>query len=110
MSSEWTLFDETKWDEPSYIFCNSCQSKNRANSGWYRRTRKQSIEYDRLKQVVEQSKSLGYPIRLQNKEYKCAYCWLKEHPNPRKCSLCKETGHTKRRCTKKPETGIHLSQ
>ena len=100
--SEWESFNEKIWDEPGWVFCNTCGAKNRSDKGWYRRPRTPTIsEYfmeARLRQL--------YPMcpDFAKHEYCCPFCWKKSHKEPKKCSVCKATGHNKRSCVIRKET------
>lgn len=101
MSGVWKRFNEKKWDEPGKIYCDSCGCKNRSDPGWYRRERAYDPKFEELKNKLEVYGRLtfspGVYSPIQEKEYRCAYCWGKDKV-PRKCSNCKQSGHNKRKC------------
>lgn len=95
--SEWKKFNEKNWDEPGWIFCDNCGTKNRSNSGWYRRER----TYDPLYESLKMQEMMLYPHMppIQKREYCCNWCWKKQNSVQRLCSNCKKPGHTKRICS-----------
>lgn len=48
--------------------------------------------------VAKMSLLVGQDFSLQNKEYICNFCAKEKKINIRKCSVCKQSGHTKSKC------------
>lgn len=104
IESGWEKFNEKIWDEPSYIFCNGCGTKNRSDTNWIRTCEKKDRSKDNmlLGLLIDPNSYMRKNPELALRDYKCPVCAKKEGlvKIARKCSKCGLPGHTKKKCDK----------